>query len=76
MVCYKTPSFELTKLKEHRTSSHPTPCTILYVSKLTMLSAGVLNSRSNSLEHWGGGDDTNQVVMKMTKEAKDKAHGE
>jgi len=39
-----------------------------------MLPAGVLNSRSNSLEL--GGHDTNQVAMKMTKEAKDKAHGE
>jgi len=39
-----------------------------------MLFAGVLNSRSNSLEL--GGNDTNQVAMKMTKESKDKAHGE
>ena len=38
-----------------------------------MLSTRVLNSRSNSLEHGG---DTNQVAMKMTKEVKDKAHGE
>jgi len=39
-----------------------------------MLSAGVLNSRSNFLEL--GGHDTNQVAMKMTNEAKDKAHTE
>jgi len=38
-----------------------------------MLSTGVLNSRLNSLELRG--HDTNQVVMKMTKEAKEKAHG-
>jgi len=39
-----------------------------------MLSIGVLNSRSNSLEL--GGHDTTQVAMKMTKEEKDKAHDE
>jgi len=39
-----------------------------------MLSIRVLNSRLNSFEL--GGHDTNQVAMKMTKEAKDKAHGE
>jgi len=54
--------------------SHPTPCTILFVSKLTMLYAEVLNLRLNSLEF--GGHDTPQVAMKMTKEAKDKAHDE
>jgi len=59
--------FELHKLKEHRFVSHPTPCTILYVNKLTMLSAGVLNSRSNSLKP--GGHDTNQANKEMTKHA-------
>jgi len=39
-----------------------------------MLSAGVLNSRLNSLEL--GGHDTTQVAMKMAKEEKDKAHDE
>ena len=39
-----------------------------------MFSAGVLNSRSNSLEL--GGHDTNQVAMNMNKETEDKAHGE
>jgi len=48
-------TFELPKLKEHKFVSHPTPYTILY--KQTMLSAGVLNSRSNSLKL--GGHDTN-----------------
>jgi len=35
---YSVPSFELPKFKEHKSSSHPTPCTILYVSQLTVLS--------------------------------------
>ena len=39
--------FKLPKLKEHKFVSHPTPCTILYVNKLTMLFVGILNSRSN-----------------------------
>jgi len=39
-----------------------------------MLSTRVLNSRSNSLEL--GGHDTTQVATKMTKEAKEKTHGE
>jgi len=68
----RTPSYALPTLKEHKLSSHPNPCTILYVNELTMLFAEVLNSRSNSLEH--GGHDTTQVATKMTKEAKDKAH--
>jgi len=40
----------------------------------TILSIRVLNSRTISLEH--GGHDTNKVATKMTKEEKDKAHGE
>jgi len=59
--------FELPKLKEHKFVSHPTPCTILYVNKLTMLSAGVLNSRSNSLKPRG--HDANQANKEMTKDA-------
>jgi len=39
-----------------------------------MLSIGVLNSRTNSLKL--GRHDTTQVATKMTREAKDKAHGE
>jgi len=42
---YRTPSYALPILKEHKLSSHPNPCTILYVNKLTMLSTKVLNSR-------------------------------
>jgi len=42
--------FELSKLKEHKFVSLSTPCTLLYVNKLTMLSTRVLNSRSNSLK--------------------------
>ena len=45
--------FELHKLKGHKFVSHPTPCTILYVNKLTMLYAWALNSRSNSLKPRG-----------------------
>jgi len=71
---YRTPSYALPTFKEHKLSSHPNPCTILYVNKLTMLCTGVLNSRSNSLEL--GGHDTTQVATKMIKEVKDKAHGE
>jgi len=56
--------FELPKLKEHKFVSHPTPCTILYVNKLTMLSARVLNSRLNSLKP--GGHDTNQANKEIT----------
>jgi len=59
--------FELLELKEHKFVSHPTPCIILYVNKLTILSLGVLNSRSNSLKP--GGHDTNQANKKMTKDA-------
>ena len=47
---------------------------ILYVNKLTMLSAGVLNSWLNSLEL--GRRDTTRVATKMTKEGKVKAHSE
>ena len=69
---YRNPSYALPK--EHNLSSHPNFCTILNVNKLTMLSIGVLNLRSNSLELRG--HDTTQVAMKMTKEAKYKAQGE
>ena len=62
---YRVPSFELPKFKEHKSSSHPTHCTILYVSQLTVLSARVLNSRSNSLKP--GGHETNQDKKKMTE---------
>jgi len=70
---YRTPSFKLPEHKEYfvalfcHSSSHLTPCTILYVSKLTMFSAGVLNSWSNSLHL--GGHDANQVNKKMPKDA-------
>jgi len=53
LFVYRNPSYALPTLKEHKLSSHPNPCTILYVNKLTMLSTGVLNSRSNSLELGG-----------------------
>jgi len=66
---YRGPSFELPKLKEHMSSSHPIPCTILCVSPLTVLSTGVLNSRSNSLEP--GGHDASQANKKMTRDAND-----
>jgi len=59
--------FELSKLKERKFVSHPTPCTILCVNKLTMLSVGVLNLRSNSLKPWG--HDANQTNKEMTKDA-------
>jgi len=64
---YRTLSFELPKLKEYKSSSHLTPCTILYVNKLTMLFAGVLNSWLNSLQP--GGHDANQVNKEMPKDA-------
>jgi len=51
--------FELPKLKEHKFVSLSTPCTLLYVNKLTKLSAGILNLRSNSLKL--GGHDTIQT---------------
>ena len=35
----RIPSYALPTLKEHKLSSHPNPCTILYVNKLTMLYA-------------------------------------
>jgi len=63
----RTLSYALPALKEHKLSSHMNPYTILYVNKLTMLSAGVLNSRLNSLEP--GGHDTNQHNKKMTNDA-------
>ena len=66
--------FELPKLKEHKFVSHPTPCTILYVNKLAMLFAWVLNSRSNSLKP--GGHDTNQANKEMTKDAHYHSHHE
>jgi len=65
-LVYKTSSFDLPKFKEHKFTSHPT-CNTLYVNKLTMLFAGVLNSWSNSLKP--GGHDTNQDKKKMTKDA-------
>ena len=67
-------SFELPKLKEHKFTSHTTPCNILYVNKLTMLSTGVLNSRSNSLKL--GGHYTIQVNKEMTKVLRDHSHFE
>jgi len=50
---YRTPSFQFFELKASKSSSHLTPCTILYVRKLTMLSTGVLSSWSNSLQPGG-----------------------
>jgi len=67
-------TFELPKLKEHKFVPHPTPCTILYVNKLTMLSVEILNSRSNSIKP--GGHDTNQANKKMTKDAHYHSHHE
>jgi len=64
---YRTPSFELPKLKEYKSSSYLTPCTILYVNKLTMLSAGVLNSWSNSIQP--GGHYANQANKGIAKDA-------
>jgi len=71
---YRGPSFELPKLKEHKSSSHPIHCTILYVSPLTVLSARVLNSRSNSLKP--GGHDASQANKKMTNDANDHSNYE
>jgi len=64
---YRTPSFKLLELKEYKSSSHLTPCPILYMSKLTMLYVEVLNSWSNSLQP--GGHDANQVNKEMPKDA-------
>jgi len=49
LVSRTSPS-ELPTLQEHQFTSHTRIHNILYVNKLTMLSAGVLNSRSNYLQ--------------------------
>ena len=71
---YRGPSFQLPKLRKHKSSSHPIPCTIIYVNPLTVLSTGVLNSRLNSLKP--GGHDSSQANKKMTKDADDHSHYE
>jgi len=70
----RTYPYELPKLHENKFTSHTPPCNILYVNKLTMLFAGVLNSRSNSLQL--GGHDTIQVAKKMTKDSRDNSQCE
>jgi len=57
---------ELPKLQEHKFVSHPKFKNIFSANKLTMLLAGVLNSRTNSFHP--GGHDTNQSNQQMTKE--------
>jgi len=54
--------------------SLPTPCNLLYVNKLTLLYAEVLNLRSNS--HKLGGHDTIQANKKMTKDSNYHSHYE
>jgi len=58
--------YELPKLHAHKFVAHPNLRNIFSVYKLTMLFAGILNSRSNSLQL--GGYDENQKYMKMTKD--------
>jgi len=70
----RTCPFELPKLKEHKFVSLLTPCTLLYVNKLTMLSKGVLNSSSNSLKL--GEHDTIQANKEMTKDSNYHSHYE
>jgi len=57
---------ELPKLHEHKFVSHPKHRNIISGNKLTMLFAGVLNSRTNSFQP--GGHDTNQSNQQMTKD--------
>ena len=59
--------FFFISIKQYKSSSHLTPCTILYVHKLIMLYAGVLNLWSNSLQPEG--HDANQVNKEMLKDA-------
>ena len=63
----RTIPYELPKLHAHKFVAHPNLRNIFSVYKLTMLFAGVLNSRSNSLQL--GGHDVSQKYMKMTKDA-------
>jgi len=70
----RTYQYELPKLHEHKLTSHTPPHNILYVNKLTMLFAGVLYSRSNSLQL--GGHDTIQVAKKATKDLRNNSHCE
>ena len=73
LVCRDSP-FELPKLKEHKFVSLSTPCTLLYVNKITTLFAGVLNSRSDSQKPRG--HDTIQANKDMTKDSHDHSHYE
>ena len=59
-------SCELPKLHEHKFVSHPQLRNLFSGNKLTMLFAGVLNSRMNSFQP--GGHDTNQSKQQMTKD--------
>ena len=70
----RTSPFELPTLQEHQFTSHTTNHNILYVNKLSILFAGVPNSRSNSLQH--GGHDIIQEDKQMTKDSRDNSHGE
>jgi len=70
----RTYPYELPKLNEYKFTSHSIPHNILYVNKLTMLFAGVINLRLNSLQL--GGHDTIQVAKKMTKDSRDNSHCE
>ena len=59
----RTYLYELPKLHEHKITSHIRPRNILYVNKLNMLFAGVLNSRLNSLQL--GGHDTGRILCNL-----------
>jgi len=66
--------FELPTLQEHQFTSHSIIRNILYVNKLSMLFARVLNSKSNYLQL--GGHDIIQEDKQMTKDSRDNSHGE
>ena len=65
---YRTSFFELSTLKETKSSLSLSSSTLLYAHKLTLLYTGVLNSWSKSLQP--GGHDANQAHKEMTKDVK------